>query len=184
MTLPTLVSFVAGRTGSWRIERIHAVAGESLPAADSLEVVDRRDHSATPQGVWTLSGTTSNARYTTQVEAAALAGKQEGLGRAGSTCAALIPMRKSPKWWALAQDQRREIIEAKSRHIEIGMHYLPAVARRLHHCRDMGEPFDFLTWFEYSASDAPAFEELLARLRATEEWQYVDREVDIRLQRV
>jgi hypothetical protein len=26
------------------------------------------------------------------------------------------------------------------------------VARRLHHCRDLGEsePFDFLTWFEYS----------------------------------
>src|SRR2546428_7160638 len=32
--------------------------------------------------------------------------------------------------------------------------YLPAIARRLYHCRDLGEPFDFLTWFEYAPADA------------------------------
>lgn len=64
-----------------------------------------------------------------------------------------------------------------------GLKYLPAVARRLHHCRDLGEgePFDFLTWFEYAPSDAAAFEALVAELRATEEWAYVEREVDIRV---
>src|SRR5262249_29720373 len=47
-----------------------------------------------------------------------------------------------------------------------------AVARRLYHCRDLGEnePFDFLTWFEYGPSDSPAFDELVAELRASEEW--------------
>jgi len=45
------------------------------------------------------------------------------------------------------------------------------------------EPFDFLTWFEYAPQDAGAFDELVGRLRATEEWAYVDREVDIRLTR-
>jgi hypothetical protein len=63
------------------------------------------------------------------------------------------------------------------------LEYLPAVARRLHHCRDLGEPFDFLTWFEFAPTDTVAFDELVERLRETEEWSYVDREVDIRLTR-
>src|SRR5436853_562536 len=82
--------------------------------------------------------------------------------------AALIPIRKTLAWWALTQDERRDIFEAQSRHIGIGLEYLPAIARRLHHCRDLGpeEPFDFLTWFEYAPADAAAFEELVQALRA------------------
>jgi hypothetical protein len=57
------------------------------------------------------------------------------------------------------------------------------VARRLHHSRDLGEPFDFLTWFEFAPSDEAQFDELIAMLRATEEWAYIDREIDIRLER-
>ena len=63
------------------------------------------------------------------------------------------------------------------------MPYLPAIARKLHHCRDIGEPFDFLTWFEYAPEHADAFEQLVKTLRASLEWTYVDREVDIRLAR-
>jgi hypothetical protein len=57
------------------------------------------------------------------------------------------------------------------------------VARRLHHCRDLGEtePFDFLTWFEYAPKDETAFNKLLAELRRSPEWAYVDREIDCRL---
>ena len=95
----------------------------------------------------------------------------------------MIPIRKTDAWWALAQDERRAIFEDRSRHIGFGLEYLPAVARRLHHCRDLGEPFDFLTWFEYGPQDAGAFDELVRRLRQTEEWRYVDREIDIRLTR-
>jgi len=53
----------------------------------------------------------------------------------------------------------------------------------LHHSRDLGEPFDFVTYFEYAPEDAAAFEDLVARLRETEEWRFVTREVDIRLER-
>jgi hypothetical protein len=62
---------------------------------------------------------------------------------------------------------------------------LPAVARKLHHCRDLSdsEPFDFLTWFEFAPADELAFDQLLAELRATGEWAFVEREVDIRLVR-
>ncbi|WP_200946873.1 MULTISPECIES: hypothetical protein [unclassified Roseateles] len=65
------------------------------------------------------------------------------------------------------------------------MRYLPAIARRLHHGRDLGEaePFDFLTWFEFAPGHASAFDDLLAALRASPEWAYVDRELEIRLAR-
>jgi len=74
--------------------------------------------------------------------------------RTYATRAALIPIRKSEAWWALAQDERRAIFEEQSKHIAIGMEYLPPVARRLHHCRELGEAFDFLTWFEYAPEHA------------------------------
>ena len=61
---------------------------------------------------------------------------------------------------------------------------LPRISRRLHHSRELAEPFDFLTWFEYAPEHAVAFEDLVNKLRATREWAYVDREVDIRLTRV
>jgi hypothetical protein len=85
----------------------------------------------------------------------------------------------------MTQDERREVFEAQSRHIAIGLEHLPAVARRLHHCRDLEspQPFDFLTWFEYAPADAEAFEALVAALRASPEWAFVDREVDLRLSR-
>ncbi len=132
---------------------------------------------------WILRGCISNARYATRAEVNMLTARQAGLGREQAACAALIPIRKTEAWWALAQDERRAIFEEQSRHTAIGLEYLPAIARRLHHSRDLGEPFDFLTWFEYAPEHASAFDALLARLRATREWDYVDREVDIRLTR-
>jgi hypothetical protein len=56
-------------------------------------------------------------------------------------------------------------------------------ARRLYHARELGEPFDFLTWFEFAPEHRTAFEKLVGMLRSTEEWSFVDREVDIRLSR-
>ncbi|MCU0417140.1 MAG: hypothetical protein MUE33_08135 [Cytophagaceae bacterium] len=61
------------------------------------------------------------------------------------------------------------------------MKYLPAIARRLYHAKDIGQPFDFITWFEFAPEDTAAFDALLHALRATEEWSYVEREIDIRL---
>ncbi len=132
---------------------------------------------------WTLRGVTSNTRYTNRSEVNALGAVQAGLRRPLATRAALIPIRKTAAWWDLAQDERRAVFEEQSRHIGIGMEYLPAVARRLHHCRELGEPFDFLTWFEYAPDHATLFEDMVARLRDTKEWTYVDRELDIRLRR-
>jgi chlorite dismutase len=138
-----------------------------------------------PSGVasWALRGVTSHARYVTAREKAALEAAQPSLGRPEASRAALIPIRKTPAWWALAQDERRAILEENSHHIAVGLEYLPAVARRLYHGRELGEPFDFLTWFEFSPEHNTAFDNLLTRLRGTEEWRFVDREVEIRLVR-
>lgn len=181
--LPRLFHFTAGEAGPWRITRMDAVRGEPLPAASRL-AIHPGDAPAAVAAAWTLRGIASNERYVERAEREQLVAVQQGLGRAGSTRAALIPIRKSPQWWALTQDERRAIFEAQSQHTAIGLRFLPAIARKLHHCRDLGEsePFDFITWFEFAPADEPAFDALLAALRATPEWEYVEREVEIRLE--
>jgi chlorite dismutase len=176
--------FTAADVGPWRILSIRAVTGETLPEARSLNV------SASSAGIpspvsWSLSGITSNERYVTRAEKARLVQRQEDLGRPEATRAVLIPIRKSESWWALTQDERRAILEEQSRHIAIGLDYLPAVARKLYHCRDISgqEPFDFLTWFEFAPKDESQFDDLLDALRRSEEWTYVEREVEVRLER-
>lgn len=180
---PRLFTFIGGSEGQWLVERVDCVAGELLPTATRLAVVAAPLEHLLPGASWSLRGITSNERYVVREEKSALVARQEGLGRPASKRAALIPIRKNAEWWALPQDERRQIFEAQSRHIAIGLKYLPAVARRLHHCRDLGqdEPFDFLTWFEYAPSEANAFNELVSALRSSLEWEFVDREVDIRL---
>lgn len=152
--------------------------------ADHLTVLEGWQTPPLTQANWILRGVTSNTRHTNRPEVDALVARQEGLLRPQATQAALIPIRKNAAWWALAQDERRAIFEEQSRHIGVGLEYLPAVARRLHHSRELGEPFDFLTWFEYAAEHSEAFEQLVRRLRETKEWDYVDREIDIRLSRI
>ena len=181
MPTPLLVTFAAGRLGAWRIDRIDAVIGDGLPAAERLAVIEDSETRSPRQAAWVLRGITSNTRYTNRSEADALEANQRELHRPQATQAALIPIRKTDAWWNLAQDERRAIFEEQSRHIGVGLEYLPAIARRLHHSRELGQPFDFLTWFEYAPADAAAFEELVALLRATEEWRYVVRETDLRL---
>lgn len=177
---PLLVHFDGCTSGEWRVTAHETLIGDDLVRAPNIAI---RTVTAVTPLLWSLSGVVSNLRYTTFTERKRLTAKQADLGRARATCAALIPIRKRPEWWALAQDERRAIYE-RSAHTPIGLEYLPAIARRLHHCRDLGEPFDFLTWFEFDAKHESAFDDLLLRLRRTEEWNYVDREIDIRMDRV
>ncbi len=184
MAAPLLVTFAAGESGTWKVDAVNAVLGETLPMAARLEIFEGAYPELAENSIWALRGATSNTRYTERGEVDALVARQQALLRPQATRAALIPIRKTDAWWSLAQDERRAIFEDQSRHIAIGMEYLPPVARRLHHSRELGQPFDFLTWFEFAPEYAGAFEELVNRLRETKEWKYVDREVDIRLSRI
>jgi chlorite dismutase len=161
---------------------MQSVKGEALDSVPRLDIVSADKIDPAAPANWTLRALISNIRYATRSELTALQATQEALGRPAATRAALIPIKKSSAWWALAQDERRAIFEDHSRHTATGLQYLPAIARQLYHCRDLDEPFDFLTWFEYAPEHAAAFEELVVALRATAEWTYVEREIDIRLE--
>jgi hypothetical protein len=173
--------FVGSKTGTWKVERIRRVTGDTLPAAERVEV-----HAGSPSGLrgdWVLQGVAGHVRYVERREKGELDAASPPLGRSGATRAALIPIRKSAEWWGLPQDERRAIFEGRSRHISDTMKYLPRVARRLYHSRELGEAFDFLTWFEFAPENEAAFDDLLAMLRSREEWRYVEREVEVRLSR-
>jgi chlorite dismutase len=180
-------TFRGGNSGAWQIMSVKPVMGEALPSAPCLSII-HSEAIALPlipsQTSWRLAGVISHLRYVERSEKIRLGATQAGLGRSEATRAALIPIRKSPAWWDLTQDERRGIFEDKSRHIAASLPYLPAIARQLYHSRDLGEPFDFLTWFEYAPGNAPMFEDLVGALRSTEEWSYVEREVDVRLVRL
>ena len=184
MSADRIYRFVGGQAGGWLVQTQTTLAGQPLPHAARVKVCAVDSPAAPPApALWTLTGARSNERYVNRPEHDQLAERQEGLGRPTATLAALIPIRKSAQWWALTQDERREIFEEQSGHISRSLKYLPAIARRLHHSRDLAEPFDFLTWFEFAPEHNAAFNELLDMLRASPEWAYVDCEIDIRLER-
>ena len=176
-------TFRGGQSGAWRVASQTAVKGAGLLPTPALSVV-HSESIALPilpsQTSWRLAGVASHVRYVERAEKAKLVGVQAGLGRPEATRAALIPIKKNGAWWDLTQEERRRIFEDQSHHIAGTLKYLPMIARQLYHCRDLGEPFDFLTWFEYAPEHAGLFEDLVGLLRGTEEWTYVEREVDLR----
>ncbi len=180
--MSNIFTFIGGSKGPWSVKKITTVKGRPIAEVSALRIAESDVTEKNSEEKWLFRGFTSNVRYATSDEVASLKKLQPEIGRKEATCAAMILVKKSDSWWQLAQDQRRKIFEEQSHHNSIGMDYLPAVARRLHHSRDLGEEFDFITWFEFAPSDIPKFDELVARLRASEEWTYVDREIDVRLE--
>jgi hypothetical protein len=174
--------FSGGAAGAFRVAEQLAVRGEPLPVVTHLDVAQSEPKR---EAVFRLRGIVSNERYVTAVEKVGLTSKQQAIGRPDCSLGAMIPIKKSAAWWALPQDERRAIFEERSRHIAIGMDALPGVARRLHHCRDLesAEPFDFVTWFDFRPRDESRFDDLLGALRRTLEWEYVEREVEVRVER-
>jgi chlorite dismutase len=181
LAVPQPATFVGGWKGVWKVIGMETISGTPLEKVQRLDVVGGLMANVPPGAKWLLRGVTSSERYTTRREHQKLIARQPKLGRPGATYAALISIAKSASWWNLSQDERRRIFETKSGHIRRGLKYVPEIARRLYHSRDIGEPFDFLTWFEFAPSSESAFNDLVEKLRKTEEWNYVEKEVDIRL---
>jgi chlorite dismutase len=185
---PRLFHFIGGDEGDLTVLSMRVIAGEAFESVSRIDIVPGSSlqesiASSQTKAKWILSGVTSNERYATRDEKNQLVAKQAALGRTQSTLMAMLPIKKNAAWWAMTQDERRAIFEERSHHTAIGLKYLPNIARRLHHCRDLEftSPFDFITLFDFAPSDASAFDDLLFALRETEEWKYVEREVDIRI---
>jgi Chlorite dismutase len=175
--LAPITRFRGGDHGPWRVVAHKTLCGPVIPAFAGLSI----DPDADGPAIWQARGFNSNLRYTAALERRELLANGAPPDR-HNQCAVLIPMSKNTAWWAMAQDERLAVY-ARSRHMRIGMAVLPAVFRKLYHCRDLGEAFDFLTWFEFAPDDEPAFDAMLRQLRASEEWDYVNAESEIRLQR-
>jgi chlorite dismutase len=176
-------SFIGGKHGGWRVVDVRRVFGDNLELVERVHIVNDAIATLPSDSAWVLQSFTSNIRYAMRDEISTLKAVQPVLNRPEAVSAVLIPIKKTPQWWEMAQDERRAIFEEKSHHTAVGLEYLPGVARRLLHCRDLGEPFDFLTWFEFAPEHTKAFDELLMRMRASKEWEYVEREVEVRLER-
>ncbi|MDV3002864.1 MAG: hypothetical protein N5P05_004519 (plasmid) [Chroococcopsis gigantea SAG 12.99] len=177
-------SFIGGQQGSWQVLDIRAICGENLATVPNIDVVNNIVGDYPSDSTWVLQCFTSNIRYARRDELNTLRAVGPVLNRPEAICAVLIPIKKSVHWWEMAQDERRAIFEEESHHTAVGLEYLPGVARQLFHCRDLGEPFDFLTWFEFAAEYTQDFDELLKRMRNSKEWEYVEREVEVRLMRL
>lgn len=180
---PRATSFIGGQTGTMKVVSHTTISGQPVARADRMDMVPGVVRALLPDAVWSFHGVATNDRYTTRAEKAELISRQATIGRPEATSAALILLRKRADWWTLPQDERRAILETDSHHIAIGLRYLPAVARRLLHCRDLDAeaPFDFIGFLDFAPQDGPAFEDMLGQLRATSEWSFMDREIDIRL---
>lgn len=184
-TNPRGTTFLGGASGAMSVVSHTTLSGPPIARVAAVEMVGGIIENPPPGTAWALHGVSSNARYTTEAEQLELGGRQARIGRPEATAAALILLRKRAEWWSLSQSERRDILEEQSHHIAIGMEYLPAIARRLLHCRDLDReaPFDFIGFLDYAPENEAEFDEMLSRLRATREWSFMDREIDIRLTR-
>ena len=131
-------TFIGGEVGKWKITRMESVMGPALELVTRIEVCDGLLSALPAKAKWLLRGVVTYERYVTREEKNNLATVSPLLGRLEATCAAFIPVHKSDAWWAMTPDERRAVFEERSHHIATGLKYLPAVARRLHHCRDLG----------------------------------------------
>lgn len=175
-----IISFVGSNEGLWKVSKIETREGEALPTVKTIDIHKKNIETDLNEG-WVLKAFISNLRYTNREEKTELDKNSKPLGQPEYDRAAFIPLKKSDEWWSLTQDERRKIFEEDSKHIQVSSKYLAYVSRQLHHSRDLGQPFDFLTWFEYSSAHEEQFEELCYTLRKAEEWKYVIRDIDFRM---
>lgn len=172
--------FQGGANGRYEVKERRPIKGQSLPDFSHLSI----GGSPSPEVSWRIEGVNSSLRYTTSSERAQLNTIQPSLGRKDFSHAALIVLKKNQAWWDLAQDQRRNIFEEESRHISGLMPQLPWIARKLYHCRELRQEFDFVTWFEFDPDFVDQFDTALKFLRQSREWDYVEAEFELRLQRI
>jgi chlorite dismutase len=138
-------------------------------------------------GAGDLVGVTQHLGYTRSEERAALASTATP---GPDAHVVVIPLTKTPGWWALAHDERDRLFRGAGKalgHVDVGRPHAKTILRKLYHGRGVpGAGWDFLTYFEFAPELAPSFRELLQGLRdpgRNPEWAEVAREAEIWLRR-
>lgn len=133
-----------------------------------------------------LRGVTGPPKYTPADAPTAAANGLKAIPVGGEpVTAVIIAIGKSPAWYALSEAERKSHFytsPTEPRHTKVGEPYIGKIHRRLFHSRGMETACDFITYFEFRASDEPLFRQLVKDLRDTKrnpEWGYVDREFEI-----
>ena len=177
-------TFVGGKSGSLSVVSDTTISGQPIARVDAIEMIVGVVTGLPNDAAWALHGVATNDRYTTRAEKTALVSKQAPIGRPEASRSALILLRKRAEWWALTQDARRKIL----RRTRTTSPSACATCLLSHgDCFTAGilRPKRVrLSWLlDYAPESGAAFDEMLDRLRATKEWAFKDREIDIRLTR-
>jgi hypothetical protein len=167
------------RRQTFRLRDHRPFIGTAPPAPREILRVEN-DVALKAEGA-SLRGVAQHHQYTDGAQKAELNRVSHAEFPAGpTTMAVLIPIRKTEAWWTLPHDQRIAHFQ-KQGHTAIGQRFADRIYRKLYHCRYLETPHscDFLTYFELDERHAGDFRALLAELRATPEWTYVDLEYEI-----
>lgn len=178
------------REDRYRVETVRVISGEAGGRPEPGWAMTRWESEAPREakGAVVYRGATGPLQYTSPAQVAALArSRPEFREGDGSVRAVLIPIRKSAAWWALPTEVRVAHFarrQGRAGHAQIGESYIDRVFRRLYHAAGQGggKEYDFLTYFEFRATDEEVFGDLLEKLRDPElnpEWRFVDREWEI-----
>jgi hypothetical protein len=184
-----------GAVSQYRIETVNPVAGQIPSGLASGWSMIRIESDATirleadaASLVVAFYGATQSLNYTNEPQRRELdAHSRSEVEPSEETVAVMIPIRKSPQWWGLAQDQRQTYFQTRGQyqgHTAIGLRYVDRVYRKLYHSRYFNppNPYDFLTYFEFNRAHTEDFKSLLAELRdptRNPEWTHIDLEYEI-----
>lgn len=137
-----------------------------------------------------FEGMTQHLQYTDDTQLQELNRRSiSELEPSNHTTAVLIPIGKSEDWWKLAQDQRQAHFQKtgiSEGHTAIGLKYVDRIFRKLYHSRCLNAvlSYDFLTYFEFEDVYEKDFMTLLAELRDTKEWNLVNFELEIWMEKI
>ncbi len=179
ITIPTPTGAIRNR---YRVNAVEVLKGPTPPLPQPGWEFHRIE-AATPTAASSpvqFQGETGAAQYTDpKAPYAAANGLPTLPANADPVLAVPIPLRKSPAWHALSFEQRKALLPA---HVDVGVPFTKTIHRRLFHSRAFTKDYDFLTYFEFRATDEPAFRQLCQALRDPKrnpEWAYIDRDCEI-----
>ena len=179
ITIPAPTGAIRNR---YRVNAVEVIKGPTPPLPQPGWELHRIE-AATPPAASSpvqFQGETGAAQYTDPNAPYAAANGLAALpADANPVLAVIIPLRKTAAWYALNQDQRKALIPA---HVDVGVPFIKTIHRRLFHSRAFSKDYDFITYFEFRASDETRFRQLCQALRDPKrnpEWTYIDRDFEV-----